>query len=414
MQPARKDDPNLHDTLPDPRLNPMINPRLGKNLGRWASVYYTTPPERRDQAVLELVRELEGGDIPEAQAVTAAPAVAPASCRPNGLAGHSPDTRRGDAGTQRGMAPAAHANPLGPVNAAPEWRFCGHCGSPLKKKAPAQPNPSGPVLGSEPRPSLIKPTPYEVPLQIEHDSAAPDTAIPKRRRAQILVVLLLSMAIGAWGLRRIRFASEPRSMARVVPIVKQTATPTAPVLQPRMHQTVAPPSLPVHDSSPKLSKPAAGTPLGCTTDHLSNCPPDDLYRRSMSLADGIDARFIAYDKRMNQLLRDATTRTRNGATTRPDRLRQANYSAQLWERLQLKAYSSHEKHDALRLRAELVRTVATVPKSERNLLHTYESPQSCLELHYIADDLRRLAAKLPKSSPHALRASARKQLTLSN
>ena len=72
MQPARKDDPNLHDTLPDPRLNPMINPRLGKNLGRWAKVYYTTPPERRDQAVLALVRELEGGEASPAEAAASA------------------------------------------------------------------------------------------------------------------------------------------------------------------------------------------------------------------------------------------------------------------------------------------------------------------------------------------------------
>jgi hypothetical protein len=68
VQAARDDDPNLDDILPDPRLNPMINPRLGKNLGRWAKVYYTTPPEKRDQAVLELVRELEGGAVPTPEA----------------------------------------------------------------------------------------------------------------------------------------------------------------------------------------------------------------------------------------------------------------------------------------------------------------------------------------------------------
>ncbi len=64
MQAARNDERAADEGLPDPRLNPMVNPRLGKNLGRWANVYYTTPPERREQAVLELVRELEGA--PEA------------------------------------------------------------------------------------------------------------------------------------------------------------------------------------------------------------------------------------------------------------------------------------------------------------------------------------------------------------
>jgi hypothetical protein len=126
----------------------------------------------------------------------------------------------------------------------------------------------------------------------------------------------------------------------------------------------------------------------------------------MSLADGIDARFIAYDKRMNQLLHAATAHSQ-GAKSRPDRLRQANYSVQLWEHLQLKAYTSHEKRDAVKFRAELTRRVAG-PKSEKKLLRAYDTPQSCLELHYIADDLRKLAAKLPRSAPNALRASTRK------
>ena len=46
-------------TLPPPELNPLLNPLLAQNMGRWAQVYFTSPPERRDQAVQELVRELE-------------------------------------------------------------------------------------------------------------------------------------------------------------------------------------------------------------------------------------------------------------------------------------------------------------------------------------------------------------------
>lgn len=47
-------------SLPAPELNPLVNPVLGQNMGRWAEVYFTSPPERREQAVLDLVRELEG------------------------------------------------------------------------------------------------------------------------------------------------------------------------------------------------------------------------------------------------------------------------------------------------------------------------------------------------------------------
>jgi ribosomal protein L37E len=46
-------------TLPLAELNPLLNPVLAENMGRWAEVYFTSPPERREQAVSELLRELE-------------------------------------------------------------------------------------------------------------------------------------------------------------------------------------------------------------------------------------------------------------------------------------------------------------------------------------------------------------------
>ena len=57
---------NRNGTLPSPELNPLINPVLGAHMGRWAEVYFTSPPEKRDEAVLELLRELQGAtsDLP--------------------------------------------------------------------------------------------------------------------------------------------------------------------------------------------------------------------------------------------------------------------------------------------------------------------------------------------------------------
>lgn len=46
-------------SLPRPELNPLTNPILGRNLGRWAQVYFTAPPEQREQAVSQLLQELE-------------------------------------------------------------------------------------------------------------------------------------------------------------------------------------------------------------------------------------------------------------------------------------------------------------------------------------------------------------------
>jgi hypothetical protein len=55
----KSDETAPSSTLPVPELNPLLNPILNKNLGRWAEVYFTNPPEKRDEAVLQLVRELE-------------------------------------------------------------------------------------------------------------------------------------------------------------------------------------------------------------------------------------------------------------------------------------------------------------------------------------------------------------------
>jgi hypothetical protein len=54
------------NTLPDPELNPLLNPLLAAHMGRWAEVYFTNPPERRGQAVADLLRELQSAPPPEA------------------------------------------------------------------------------------------------------------------------------------------------------------------------------------------------------------------------------------------------------------------------------------------------------------------------------------------------------------
>ena len=51
--------PDSSNSLPNAELNPLLNPTLGQHLDRWAEVYFTNPPEKREQAVLELLRELQ-------------------------------------------------------------------------------------------------------------------------------------------------------------------------------------------------------------------------------------------------------------------------------------------------------------------------------------------------------------------
>jgi hypothetical protein len=57
--PQSADKPENNAPLPDPALNPLVNPVLGAHMGRWAEVYFTSPPERREQAILNLLHELE-------------------------------------------------------------------------------------------------------------------------------------------------------------------------------------------------------------------------------------------------------------------------------------------------------------------------------------------------------------------
>jgi hypothetical protein len=57
VQPA---DPSKAKILPDPDLNPLSNPLLAAHMGRWAEVYFTSPPEKREEAVGQLLRELKG------------------------------------------------------------------------------------------------------------------------------------------------------------------------------------------------------------------------------------------------------------------------------------------------------------------------------------------------------------------
>ena len=55
--------PNLWDKTPEAPspsdLNPLTNPVLERNLGRWAKVYFGNPPEKREQAVSNLLEQIK-------------------------------------------------------------------------------------------------------------------------------------------------------------------------------------------------------------------------------------------------------------------------------------------------------------------------------------------------------------------
>ncbi len=101
--------PEPTDQLPNPELNPLLNPTLGRNLGRWAQVYFTSPPEKREEAVGELLRELTN-ETSGMAASESRSAEKPAHGAKLRLEVSCPSCRHQNEGDQR---------------------FCGNCGSPL-------------------------------------------------------------------------------------------------------------------------------------------------------------------------------------------------------------------------------------------------------------------------------------------
>jgi TPR repeat protein len=127
-------------------LNPMLNPTLGRNLGRWAHVYFTSPPEKREQAVLELLRELEAES-------SAGETQGPLNGTSNSMVSETrmiPETVV--------CAECGHQN-------AKLQRFCGMCGSPLtfdghksdERTAAELPSIAGQLRG-EPDPAVMRDT----------------------------------------------------------------------------------------------------------------------------------------------------------------------------------------------------------------------------------------------------------------
>jgi len=115
------------DELPNPDLNPLLNPTLGRNLGRWAEVYFTSPPEKREEAVGELLRELK--ENPAAAATEAEFAhddlslkEAVAALEAHAFNKSSEVLTTTTSGVQ--CAECGHRHPVA-------QRFCGMCGAPL-------------------------------------------------------------------------------------------------------------------------------------------------------------------------------------------------------------------------------------------------------------------------------------------
>jgi hypothetical protein len=93
---------------------------LAQNMGRWAQVYFTSPPERREQAVQELLRELEAENAARVPTRDAAPS--PMTAQRSEL-----PSRRDSVSVEPTII---HCHACGQSNASSQ-KFCGMCGARL-------------------------------------------------------------------------------------------------------------------------------------------------------------------------------------------------------------------------------------------------------------------------------------------
>ena len=112
-------------TLPRAELNPLLNPVLASHMGRWAEVYFTSPPEKREEAVLELLRELESEE----------PATSSARPLESMQATRYVEPTHGNGKSAAPLEPLlAHCQRCGHDNPMTH-QFCGMCGSSLQTEA---------------------------------------------------------------------------------------------------------------------------------------------------------------------------------------------------------------------------------------------------------------------------------------
>jgi hypothetical protein len=114
--------PDRADKFDADTLNPLLNPLLASHMGRWAEVYFTNPPEKREQAVSELLRELEEVAIPAPASVEGMASTSTKENSDRADSVHSPDP-----GSE-----VVHTCSVCAYNNSAGHSFCGMCGAPLQ------------------------------------------------------------------------------------------------------------------------------------------------------------------------------------------------------------------------------------------------------------------------------------------
>ncbi|MFZ0294381.1 MAG: hypothetical protein WAL52_12310 [Candidatus Sulfotelmatobacter sp.] len=274
--------------LPDTELNPLVNPLLAAHMGRWAEVYFTSPPEKRAQAVSDLVRELSN----DSSSPASLPVPPPTISREPLWSKVEDEAADSSAGSEQ---LSVQCESCGHKNAAPQ-RFCGMCGAPLTSSLdPLQPfeepepiaptdwhqaearprdvlqqNPGSattimPVPDRYAAPNLPWPpppenTPAEFTMLAEYQSE------PARHPYRIYVGLFVAIVLGVlvyvtWRNNSAFWSSAtaPAALPQAVPAAKSEAPsagepPATTSTQPNTRASSPPEAAPVHATAPSQNR----------------------------------------------------------------------------------------------------------------------------------------------------------------
>jgi hypothetical protein len=265
-----------------PELNPLVNPTLNKHLGRWAEVYFTNPPEKRDEAIVQLLRELESAATRE---TAPQPALKPKRKPKNGAAKANVVTCRA----------CGYENEV-------HQRFCGDCGAQLVgpstsvSAADRITSPAKRGQGEESEPDSLRnqvipqfgsilhladPAPRRVTGALREDAAEPNTlleeyteATPLKRSYRlyiggVLALILAGLGYVAW--RGGQSAAEPVILpAAAPPAISQAANSSAP--------TASSPAPATGSPEPAAAEKSSSTAAPAVATEISNTKPESTVK----------------------------------------------------------------------------------------------------------------------------------------
>ena len=283
--------------LPRPELNPLVNPLLGENMGRWAQVYFTSPPEQREQAVEKLLEELQaeaGGQraapqtsMPIDRAVAASDftdSTTPAnsnvaSNKKIGVDLGTNDLPMPQFTTKKPEPVEVHANGslicavCDHKNAA-EQRFCGICGAPLAHSPAAREMQRQPVREPIPQPAARTRDPESDWQWLQQRNLAHLETVEEAKGGSrfLLGLVVLGLIIGVgYFLWHNQSSGQQPARAPSQPAAEQDSAPKNPV---------APSSAPASAGKTTEAKPVK--PARQASDSPPRQPPASTSRDSIS------------------------------------------------------------------------------------------------------------------------------------